>query len=124
MRCILSPRPGSGWDSKRIGGNGPPIATEHGWLTLYHGYDEDHVYRIGVCLLDLENPGIVINRPQEPILEPEEEWELHGNVPNVVFSSANPVVEGTVHVYYGAADRVIGLATASLDELIEFARFG
>jgi predicted GH43/DUF377 family glycosyl hydrolase len=124
MRCILSPRPGSGWDSKRIGGNGPPIATEHGWLTLYHGYDEDHVYRIGVCLLDLENPGIVINRPQEPILEPEEEWELHGNVPNVVFSSANPVVERTVHVYYGAADRVIGLATASLDELIEFARFG
>lgn len=124
MRCILSPRPGSGWDSKRIGGNGPPIATEHGWLTLYHGYDKDHVYRIGVCLLDLENPGIVINRPQEPILEPEEEWELHGNVPNVVFSSANPVVERTVHVYYGAADRVIGLATASLDELIEFARFG
>ncbi len=49
---------------------------------------------------------------------------LHGDVPNVVFSSANPVVAGDVHVYYGAADRVIGLATAPLDELIEYARFG
>jgi len=124
MRAILWPRPDNWWDSERIGGNGPPIATEHGWLTLYHGYDEERVYRIGVCLLDIENPAIVINRPQEPILEPEEEWELRGDVPNVVFSSANPVVDGTVYVYYGAADHVIGLATASLDDLVEFARFG
>jgi predicted GH43/DUF377 family glycosyl hydrolase len=124
MRVILSPRPDNWWDTKRVGGNGPPIATEHGWLTLYHGYNEKHIYRIGVCLLDIENPAIVINRPKEPILEPTEEWELHGNVPNVVFSSANPVVEGNVHVYYGAADRVIGLATTPVDDLLEYARFG
>ncbi len=124
MRVILSPRSDNSWDSKRIGGNGPPIATEYGWVTLYHGYDEQRVYRIGVCLLDLENLAIVINRPQEPILQPEEEWEAHGDVPNVVFSAANPVVDGIVYVYYGAADHVIGLATAPLDDLIEFARFG
>ncbi len=49
---------------------------------------------------------------------------MHGDVPNVVFSSANPVVDGTVYVYYGAADRVIALATAPFDELLESARFG
>ena len=124
MRVILSPRPDNWWDTKRVGGNGPPIATEHGWLTLYHGYNDEHVYRIGVCLLDIENPSIVINRPEQPIFEPMEEWELHGDVPNVVFSSANPVVGGTVHVYYGAADRVIGLATTPLDKLLDYARFG
>jgi len=124
MRVILSPRPDNWWDTKRVGGNGPPIATEHGWLALYHGYNEEHIYRIGVCLLDIEDPAIVINRPTQPILEPTEEWELYGDVPNIVFSSANPVVGGKVHVYYGAADRVIGLATAPLDELIEYARFG
>jgi len=124
MRVILSPRSENWWDSKRVGGNGPPIETDHGWVALYHAYDDQHIYRIGVCLLDLENPTIVINRPQDPILEPEEEWELYGEVPNVVFSAANPVVDGTVFVYYGAADHVIGLATAPLDDLIEFARFG
>lgn len=61
MRAILSPRPDNWWDTKRVGGNGPPVATEHGWLTLYHGYDEDRIHRIGVCLLDIENPAIVIN---------------------------------------------------------------
>jgi predicted GH43/DUF377 family glycosyl hydrolase len=93
-------------------------------VLLYHGYDEQHTYRIGVCLLGLENPAIIINRPREPILEPEEAWELNGDVPNVVFSTANPVIDGTVHVYYGAADHVIGLATTPLDDLLEFARFG
>jgi len=27
---------------------------------------------------------------------------------------------GTVYAYYGGADRVIGLATCALDELLEF----
>jgi predicted GH43/DUF377 family glycosyl hydrolase len=49
---------------------------------------------------------------------------LRGDVPNVVFSNANPVIDGTVYVYYGGADHVIGLATCSLDALIDFARFG
>jgi predicted GH43/DUF377 family glycosyl hydrolase len=41
-----------------------------------------------------------------------------------VFSCANPVVDDLVYVYYGGADHVIGLATANLDDLINFARFG
>ncbi|MDK1019105.1 MAG: hypothetical protein QGD89_06865 [Actinomycetota bacterium] len=65
-----------------------------------------------------------MNRPLEPIFEPEQEWELHGAVPNVVFSSASPVLDGAVYVYYGAADRVFELATAPFDELFESARFG
>jgi len=30
------------------------------------------------------------------------------------------VVDGVVHLYYGGADRVIGLATAPLSELVEW----
>jgi len=33
-----------------------------------------------------------------------------------------PVVDNTVYVYYGAADRVIGLATCALDELLEWVK--
>ena len=120
MRPIFGPRPDNGWDEKRVGGNGVPIETEHGWLMLYHGYNEQHVYRLSVCLLDLEDPTRVIQRPKEFIFQPSEIWELRGDVPNVVFSCANPVVNGTVYVYYGGGDHVIGLAKCSLKELLDF----
>lgn len=114
---ILGPRPGL-WDGKRVGAGGPPIRTDEGWLVLYHGYDEAHVYCMGTALLDLEDPRKVLKRPEASVLEPQETWEIKGDVPNVVFGTANPVVDGVVHLYYGGADRVIGLATAPLDELL------
>ncbi len=124
MRPIFGPRPENAWEKKRVGGNGVPIETEHGWLMLYHGYNNRHIYRLGVCLLDLEDPSRVIKRPKQFIFEPSELWELKGDVPNVVFSCANPVVDDTVYVYYGGADHVIGLATCSLKELLDFALNG
>jgi predicted GH43/DUF377 family glycosyl hydrolase len=124
MKRIMTPRPDSEWESVSIGGNGPPIETEHGWLSFYHSYGEDRIYHLGVALLDLEDLTKVINRPRDWILEPQEEWELEGNVPNVVFSSANIRVGDQVWVYYGGADRVIGLATCEFDEVVDFARYG
>jgi len=109
------------WDSKSVGSNGVPIETKQGWLLINHGYNDDHVYKFGVCLVGLDDPTQLIARPQAAIFEPEELWELHGDVPNVVFSGANPVVDGIVHVYYGGGDHVIGLATRRLDELLDFA---
>jgi len=123
MAPIYGPREDNWWDCTSVGSNGVPIETEHGWLLLTHAYDDDHVYRLGVVLLDLDDPTRVINRPTEPIFWPEELWELRGDVPNVVFSCANPVVDGTVYVYYGGGDHVIGLATRRLDELLDFALY-
>lgn len=124
MRPVFGPRSENGWDSYRVGGGGVPIETEHGWLMLYHAYDSSHTYRLGACLLDLDNPAVVVHRPREFIFEPRELWELRGDVPNVVFSCANPVVDDKVYVYYGAADHAIGLATIGLPELLDFARRG
>jgi predicted GH43/DUF377 family glycosyl hydrolase len=116
---VFNPRKDN-WDSKRVGAGGLPVETEFGWLVIYHAYDFDHTYRFGACLLALDDPCQVLARPQEYIMEPEEIWELKGDVPRAIFSAANPVVDGTVYVYYGAADRVIGLATCSLMDLLEF----
>ena len=124
MRPIFGPRPENDWDSLRVGGNGVPIATEYGWLMLYHAYNQNHTYRLGVCLLDSDDPSIVIHRPKEHIFEPREIWELRGDVPNVVFSCANLVVDGIVYVYYGGADHVVGLATIGFADLLDYARFG
>lgn len=125
-RIILAPRPEgqNGWDSLSIGSNGVPIKTEHGWLLFYHGYDEQHIYRHSVALLDLDNPAKVIHRPTEYIMEPTEIWEIKGDVGNVVFSCANIVVGDQVYFYYGGADRLVGLATAPLADVIAFARSG
>lgn len=120
MSPIFGPRPENGWDEKRVGGNGVPIETEHGWLMLFHAYNEQHIYRLGACLLDLDDPTRVLRRPKASIFEPQEIWELRGDVPNVVFSCANPVVNGTVYVFYGGADHVVGLATCPLKDLIDF----
>lgn len=124
MALIYGPRRNDPdtWDSKSVGSNGVPIETEQGWLLLNHGYNADHVYKFGLVLLDLDDPTQVIARPKTPVFWPEQLWELRGDVPNVVFSCANPVVDGTVYVYYGGGDHVIGLAVCRLDELLDFAR--
>jgi predicted GH43/DUF377 family glycosyl hydrolase len=124
MVRLMSPRSDNEWESKSIGGNGPPIETEHGWLFFYHGYGAETVYRLGVALLDLEEPSKVINQPREWIFEPQKEWEIEGNVPNVVFSSTNIAVGDQVWVYYGGADRVIGLAACNFEEIVDFVRHG
>jgi beta-1,2-mannobiose phosphorylase / 1,2-beta-oligomannan phosphorylase len=123
-QIILSPRGAEGWDAVSIGSNGVPIRTEQGWLLFYHGYDAERVYRQSVALLDLEDPTRVIHRPTSFIMEPAEPWEIKGDVPNVVFSCANIVVDDQVYFYYGGADRLIGLATAPLADVLDYARTG
>lgn len=124
MASIYGPRKDHWWDSQSVGNNGTPIETDQGWLVLNHAYSPDRVYRLGVILLDLEDPTQVIHRPLEPIFQPKELWELRGDVPNVVFSCANPVINGRVFVYYGGADHAIGLATCALSDLLDYAMNG
>ena len=112
-------RPKFDWESKKIGGGPPPIKTAKGWLLIYHGVDDNLVYRAGAALLDLDNPQKVIARSPVPILEPEREYELTGDVPNVVFPEGTAVFDDTLYVYYGGADKVIGLATINLPEFID-----
>lgn len=118
-QIVMRPRPDA-WDRAKIGANGPPLRTSAGWLFLYHGLAEDKVYKLGVALLDLNDPAVVLKRQDEPILEPEEEWERHGNVPNVVFSCGQVMTDDTLYVYYGGADTVIGVATCGKSEVSEF----
>lgn len=126
MALIYGPRQDEPdtWDNKSVGSNGVPIATSEGWLLFNHGYNADHIYKFGVCLVDSNDPTKVMARPRSAIFWPEELWELRGDVPNVVFSNANPVVDGMVYVFYGGGDHVIGLATCKLDDLLAFALHG
>jgi predicted GH43/DUF377 family glycosyl hydrolase len=122
-RKIMEPRDGV-IEPLKLGAGGPPIETPEGWLVIYHGVDRNLVYRLGVALLDLDDPSRVINWPTTPILEPEEPWELTGDVPNVVFTCGTAVMGNEYFIYYGGADKVIGVATANAADLLDFARHG
>ncbi len=106
------------WEEK-VGGSCPPLKTEEGWLTLYHGVDGKGVYRAGVMLLDLDDPRRIIARASGFILEPEEEYEKKGLWPNCVFPTGNVLVGDEVFIYYGAADKYCCAATAKLRDLID-----
>ena len=81
--------------------------------------DSNTVYRAGAALLDLENPFRVIARTPEPILEPEEDFERVGVVPNVVFPEGAVVVKDDLKVFYGGADRICCVASVPIKLLIE-----
>jgi predicted GH43/DUF377 family glycosyl hydrolase len=112
-------RPKEDWEYYKIGGGAPPIKTEEGWLIIYHGSDKEWNYRLGAAVVDLKNPHKILKRGKEPILEPEEEFEVEGDVPNVVFTCGAILKDGKIFLYYGGADTVTCVATAELDELLD-----
>jgi predicted GH43/DUF377 family glycosyl hydrolase len=108
---VLPRRPGM-FDSRVVEPGPPPFLTPKGIVLIYNGADDNLVYRTGVAVFDLNDPGKLLSRSDAPIFAPEKEWEKVGQVPNVVF------VEGMVQkgkhffFYYGAADKYIGVAEA------------
>lgn len=111
------------WDEMKIGPGATPIRTPRGWLHIYHGVYatmDGAVYRLGVALHDLEDPGRVIAVCDRWILQPEDLWEVTGYVHNVVFTcGAVPEDDGTVKIYWGGADKVMCAGTAVIEELVD-----
>lgn len=122
-RMIIPARKGAWWDANKIGISPPPLKTNAGWLILYHGVKttaRGGIYRLGLSLLDLENPCRVIARSDQWVFCPEEDYEVFGDVDKVVFP-CGWVVEGDhIRLYYGGADKCIALATASVCELLSW----
>lgn len=118
-RCIevMGPRYGM-WDGEKVGSAAPPIKVGDKWLMIYHGVSRHATYRLGAALLDSDGTS-VLARTADPVFEPIESYEKEGEVPNVVFSCGVVVRGDTVYLYYGAADRVMGVATASLAHMLD-----
>ena len=108
-------------ESSYIGGGCPPIETKEGWLIIYHGVTDTpngYIYSACAALLDLENPAKEIARLPYALFAPEHNWELKGEVNNVVFPTGAVVFEDILYIYYGAADEQIAVASMGLQSLI------
>lgn len=122
-RWVMGPV-GNSWQYTKIGGGPAPLETSEGWLLIYHGVLQScsgFVYSAGVALLDLDQPWKVIGRAKPYVLNPRALYECVGDVPNVVFPCATlcDAATGRLAIYYGAADTVVALAFAYVDELVE-----
>lgn len=116
-RCIeiMGPREGM-WDAAKVGIAGPPIKVKEGWLFIYHGVSRRNRYRLGAALLDSSGTTLLA-RTADPIFEPKEPYELEGIVNTVVFACGAIVRGDTLYLYYGGADKVIGVATGSISSI-------
>ncbi|MDD5289206.1 MAG: hypothetical protein PHY28_08875 [Dehalococcoidales bacterium] len=101
----------------------PPIKTKYGWLLIYsyiqNYFSPPAVFGIEAALLDINDPQKIIARTDKPLLVPQEEYEKYGKVPNIAFPTGAMVKDGTLYIYYGAADTTCAVATCKLDALLE-----
>jgi predicted GH43/DUF377 family glycosyl hydrolase len=122
-KLMLEARRGAWWDANKIGLSPPPIETEQGWLVIYHGVRmtaAGAIYRLGLALFDRETPERLIKRSDEWFFGPEERYEQRGDVGNIVFPCGYTIAADgdTIHMYYGAADTSIALATGSVSQML------
>jgi predicted GH43/DUF377 family glycosyl hydrolase len=122
-KLVLEARRGGWWDANKIGLSPPLLETPQGWLMIYHGVRQTaagSIYRLGLALFDLQQPELCLKRGDEWVFGPQEPYEIRGDVDNVVFPCGYTIAPDgdTIHLYYGAADSCIGLATGSVCALL------
>lgn len=131
-RPVLGPKD-LPYANSKIGPAAPPIRTKAGWLTPLHAVNKDmdkrllgwepngwfKTYYAGLALLDLEDPSKVLGLMREPLLTPEADYEVDGFRGSVIFPCGFTLEDnGEARLYYGAADTVIAMASANVDDLI------
>ena len=118
---VLSPRSGF-WDTSRIGCGPPPIKIDRGWLLLYYGVKDTSsgpLYRIGAAILDMNNPTVILERGNIPILSPREPNERIGDIQNMVYSVGALVDKnGKMEIYYSSANSEVCVAYTTVDRVV------
>jgi len=126
-RILIPVRPGW-WDNHRVGLGPPPVETPEGWLVLYHGVRitaSGSLYRVGIALLDLDDPTKIIYRSHRWVFGPEENYDFLGDVPGVTFPTGLIYDRGAnkLIMYYGAADKYIAVATADFSRIFQLIKY-
>lgn len=106
------------WDNCRVGCSAVPYLTDEGWLEIYHGASIEDRYCLGAVLLDKDEPWKIKARLNQELIKPETEYELEGFYGDVIFNCGALFENGTVKIYYGAADTCVGYAEIELSDII------
>jgi predicted GH43/DUF377 family glycosyl hydrolase len=122
---LMDARPNN-WDSHRIGAGCPPIKTEKGWLSIYHGVKNIEgsfvgEYSAGAILTEFESPTHIIARSNQPMFSPSTHFETNGFAGSVVFPTG--IINhhqnlDKILVYYGASDSSIGVCEMQISDIL------
>jgi len=108
------------WDSWVRGAGPPPLRTNLGWLLFYHAIEssEPERYKLGVMLLDINDPTKILYRSARPILSPDMQYENDWKY-GIIYVTGAIIKDGTLFIYYGGGDKTISVATAPLNDFLE-----
>lgn len=108
------------FDGKYVEAGPSPFIFKDKLVLFFNTADEEFKFHPSLALLDKNNPRKVIYRADKPLMTPTENYEVKGKVNNVIFGSGLVEFNGTYFYYYGAADKVIALATVSKEDMEEY----
>jgi len=122
-QVLLYAREGGWWDARRIGLSPQPIRVSDGWLIMYHGVRQTTSkasYRLGMALLDPDDPRKVLHRSEGWVFGPREMYERSGDVNDVVFPCGWVLAGDEIRIYYGSADTSVSLAIAKVQDVLRY----
>lgn len=118
---VLSPRPGF-FDSWLVEAGPPPVLTKDGVVVLYNAGNSqqvgvknlgNRVYTGGQALFDANEPWKLLDRVEEPFIQPELPFEKFGQYPEgTTFLEGLVFFQGKWLLYYGTADSMVGVVSA------------
>jgi len=108
------------FDNKYVETGPPPFVYNDKLVLFFNTADEQFKFHPSLALLDKNNPRKVLYRADKPLMTPTKDYEIKGKVNNVIFCSGLVEFNGTYLYYYGAADKVIAVATVSKGELEKY----
>jgi predicted GH43/DUF377 family glycosyl hydrolase len=117
LRPLIAPRPGR-FDGALVEPGPQAILTKDGILLIYNGCNAGDpslppgAYTAGQVLFDPIDPTAVIGRSEHPFLIPNQPFELVGEIENVCFTNGLAYFDDRWLLYYGAADKFIGVCAA------------
>jgi beta-1,4-mannooligosaccharide/beta-1,4-mannosyl-N-acetylglucosamine phosphorylase len=120
---LLYAREGGWWDARKIGLSPQPLRVSDGWLIMYHGVRQTTSkasYRLGMALLDPDDPRKVLHRSEGWVFGPREMYERSGDVNDVVFPCGWVLVKDEIRIYYGSADTSVSMASAKVNDVLRY----
>lgn len=99
-----------------------PVRTDEGWILVFsyieNYFNEHRIFRIDAALLDLHNPVELVGQTLDPLIVPEEPYELYGMVPNVIFPSGALIHDEKFYMYYSGTDTTVCRAHVNIRDLL------
>ncbi len=118
FKILFSPRTGK-FDSELVEPGPPAMITKAGIRFIYNSKNSpsfgdktlpDGVYSAGQILLDKNDPAKVLDRCEQNFFKPTKDYEITGQINNVVFLEGLVPFKGKWFLYYGTADSKIAVA--------------